>query len=318
MSDFHMQTVGTSDGKALSRVLGWFSLGLGASGLLAPRPLARLIGVRPEGRAPAVLRMFGLRELAVGVGVLLRPRRSGPLWARVVGDALDISTLAVATLRRKGSRGRAAAALVGLAGVTAIDILAARRIGGRARTAPPPIVHAVTINRPPSEVYEFFRRLENLPLFMDYLDSVTVLDENRSVWIARLPVGGTIRWEATITQDLPGKLLAWRALGTGLEHEGIVRFDRAPGRDATELRVTMSLGIGGLRPNATLVKLLTRPQVKGDLRRLKQVLETGEVLFSDASAHRGPHPAQPSADASEHAAARAARSQKASEEGELR
>jgi hypothetical protein len=56
----------------------------------------------------------------------------------------------------------------------------------------------------------------------------------------------------------------------------------------------MQLGVFGRSPSLELARLFARPQVKGDLRRLKQVLETGEVLLSDASAHRLPHPAQPS------------------------
>jgi uncharacterized membrane protein len=147
---------------------------------------------------------------------------------------------------------------------------------------------------------------------------VTVIDDKRSQWTARLPVGGTVRWQATITRDLPGQMLAWQAEGAGLEHEGTVRFDRAPGRDSTEVRVSMFLGVGGVGPSSTLAKLLTKPQVKGDLRRLKQVLETGEVIYSDASAHRGRHPAQPSPEGARRARSKAERSQQATEEGAIR
>jgi len=63
----------------------------------------------------------------------------------------------------------------------------------------------------------------------------------------------------------------------------------------TEVRVEMQLGLPGIKPSTGIARLFTRAQIKGDLRRLKQVLETGEVLLSDASAHRRPHPAQPPA-----------------------
>ena len=70
-------------------------------------------------------------------------------------------------------------------------------------------------------------------------------------------------------------------------------FTRAPGRNSTEVRVAMRLGFTGKRPSALLAKLLAKPQIKGDLRRLKQVMETGEVLFSDATETLRPRPAQP-------------------------
>jgi uncharacterized membrane protein len=311
------RATGSDEGRGLSGALGWLSVGLGLSELLAPAPLARLVGVAAEGLAPSVLRAFGLRELAVGVAALSRPRRAAPLWARVAGDALDIATLVYAATLRTSSRRRAAAALVGLAGITAIDIVAARRLS-KNKVAAPATVYGVTISRPPEEVYAFFRRLENLPLFMDYLQSVTVIDETRSRWAARFPVGGPVTWEATITDDVPGHLLSWHAEGSAsLEHRGTVTFHHAPGRDSTEVRVAMALGIAGVKPNPKLAKLLTRAQIKGDLRRLKAVMETGEVLFSDASAVRRRQPAQPSPDGIRHANERARQSRSAAEEGGL-
>ncbi|MFT3695950.1 MAG: SRPBCC family protein [Kofleriaceae bacterium] len=152
----------------------------------------------------------------------------------------------------------------------------------------------VTINRTPQEVYDFFRDFSKLPAFMTYLDKVEV-DGNRSTWTA---LDGFVSWKATITEDQPGEKIAWESIeGSPIKTNGAVTFTRAPGRDACEVRVEMQFGLGALPPSRALARFLGTPEVKGDLRRLKQVLETGEVLRSDASAHVKRHPAQPSEDA---------------------
>jgi uncharacterized membrane protein len=87
-------------------------------------------------------------------------------------------------------------------------------------------------------------------------------------------------------------VIAWRSTeDSRIGVSGRVTFDTAPGSNLTEVRVEMQLG-----NSSTLAKIFAKPQLKGDLRRLKQVLETGEVLISDASAHIGKHPAQPDPD----------------------
>ena len=229
--------------------------------------------------------------------MLARPRRSLPLWSRVAGDAVDLALLGAAA-RSRTSTARLAGAAVAVAGVAALDVWAARRAGRSVASAP--VTYAVTINKSPGEVYAFYRKLEQLPLFMDYLESVTEHGDT-SHWVAKLPGGGTVSWDAKITADRPGKLIAWQTVeGSPIAIRGRVAFARAPGRDMTEVRVEMQLGVTGAEPSAALAKLFAKPQVKGDLRRLKQVMETGEVLYSDASQQRGPHPARP-AEPGEHA-----------------
>jgi uncharacterized membrane protein len=121
---------------------------------------------------------------------------------------------------------------------------------------------------------------------MDYLESVREIDSRRSHWVAKLPVG-TISWDAEVTDDLPGKLITWQsAEHAPIRIRGKVAFSKAPGRNMTEVRVEMQLGFLGTEPSTTLAKFFSTPQIKGDLRRLKQVLETGEVLCSDPAAPR--------------------------------
>jgi len=244
------------------------------------------------------VRAMGIREILSGLGILLQPRRALPLWARVAGDAIDLGGIAWAAKAKRSNPQRIAAALVAVAGVTALDVLASRRVARAHRAGIDPVLFAVTINKPVADVYAFWRRLENLPRFMDYLESVTERGQGRSDWVARLPVGGTVAWTAEITEDRPNERIAWQTVeGAVLAHRGEVTFTRTPGRNMTEVRVALELGLLGSTPSPVLAKLLTRPQIKGDLVRLKQVMETGEVLRSDASVHRGPHPAQPPAHA---------------------
>jgi uncharacterized membrane protein len=178
------------------------------------------------------------------------------------------------------------------AGAGAIALVRRARHRTEHRTNPI-VVYTVTINRPPQQVYDFFRRFDRLPQVMDYLDSVTE-DGDRSHWVARLPIG-KLSWDAILTEEIPARSLAWRTVpGSLIVQRGRVTFTQAPGRESTEVRVEFEVGLRGMQTSRILGKLVAKPQIKGDLRRLKQVLETGEVLVSDASVKRMPHAAQPS------------------------
>lgn len=280
----------------LSRGLGWFSIALGVTELAIPRLLAKAIGIDPRGRTAMMLRAMGAREIAAGVAVLLQPQHPVPLWTRVAGDVVDLALLGYAARARRTSGARIAGAIAAVAGVTALDVFAGRRTQLARAQARRPVLFAVTINKPPGEVYAFYRKLSQLPLFMNYLASVEETGPRTSHWVAKLPVGGTVAWDAEIIEDRPGELITWQSVaGSPVALRGRVTFARTPGRNMTEVRVELQLGIDGTQPSTTLARWLAKPQVKGDLRRLKQVIETGEVLRSDASVHLGPHPAQPPA-----------------------
>jgi hypothetical protein len=116
--------------RALARGLGWFSIALGAAEVLAPERMGRMMGL--DRRRP-MLRGFGLREIAAGVGVLAaRPPAPG-MWARVAGDAMDLAALAAALRRRRSRRTRmlAIGAIGAVAAVTLLDVLVVRRMTGQ-------------------------------------------------------------------------------------------------------------------------------------------------------------------------------------------
>jgi uncharacterized membrane protein len=149
---------------------------------------------------------------------------------------------------------------------------------------------AITIGRPVAEVYAFWRRLENVPLFMKSILSVTERGGGRSTWVARGPAGGTWEWEAEILEDRPGELLVWRSRpGSEVRHHGAVRFLEAPAGRGTEVRVGIEFfppgGIAG-RVVARMARRLPAHEVEDDLRRLKQMLEAGETPI--AGWPRGP------------------------------
>ena len=108
-----------------ARFLGWFSLALGLTELLATEELAEFLGTTHRIKT---LRLFGLREIAAGVGILVDPRRL-PFWlyARVAGDALDLAALALA-LPDNPQGANVLASIGAVAGVTALDIYTAERL----------------------------------------------------------------------------------------------------------------------------------------------------------------------------------------------
>ena len=115
---------------SFARFLGFFSLALGVTELVAPRAVSRASGL--GGRQTGLLRGYGAREIATGVGILASKNPAPWLWARVAGDALDIATVGLGRPRRGAGR-TAVMALTALAGVMALDTLAARN--AQTRTA---------------------------------------------------------------------------------------------------------------------------------------------------------------------------------------
>jgi uncharacterized membrane protein len=290
----------------LARGLGWFSIGLGLAQLVAPRRLARLIGVPDDGETRAVLRAVGLREIVTGVGILTQRRPAGWLWARAGGDVMDLALLGSAFKSDHASRPKIAAAAAAVIGVMALDLRggeqfrhspgAAQRSLPRDRTVR--LQKSITVNRPPEELYRFWHHFENLPRFMNHLQAVQVTGEKRSHWKARAPAGMTVEWDAEIIADRPHELIAWRACeGADVGHAGSVHFTPAPGGRGTEVRVEMQYIPPGGVIGATAAKLFgeaPEQQVSADLRRLKQIMEVGEIVQSEATA-RGHGPAQPPA-----------------------
>jgi uncharacterized membrane protein len=256
---------------------------------------------------------IGLREITSGLGILSSSRPTGWVWSRVGGDLMDLALLG-RSMNDRNDKSRVAAATAAVAGVTVVDVLTSQQLskqgnGIERRTNGAPaarrpstggrvhVVETVTIKRPRHEVYGFWHNFENLPRFMAHLESVQVLDEKRSHWKAKAPADTTVEWDAETIEDRPNELISWRSLpGSEIPNSGTVQFKDAPGNRGTEVRVELEYQPPGGKIGALFAKLFgeePKQQVKGDLRRFKQVLEIGEIVHSDASIHEGAHPAQP-------------------------
>jgi uncharacterized membrane protein len=280
--------------------LGWFSIGLGLADLLAPRQVARLIGADDEDATTrAVLMGVGVRELACGVGLLSKSRPAMWAWARLAGDVMDLALLGYVWSTNPVSREQVLGAGGTVLGAAWADAQTAYQLG-RAQVEPLAdgvlVRQAVTVQRTREDAYAFFRKLENLPSFMWHLESV-VETGDRSRWRARGPMGTSIEWEAEIVEDRPGDCIAWRSLpGADVANRGRVVFRPESGGQGCEICVELSYDPPAGAIGTSIAQLFGREpsqQVSADLRRLKQVLETGEVLHSDASIHPGMHPARP-------------------------
>jgi uncharacterized membrane protein len=116
---------------------------------------------------------------------------------------------------------------------------------------------------------------------------VTVLGQNRSRWTAKAPAGRQVSWEAEIIADRAEELIAWRSVeDADVATTGRVRFQPAPGDRGTEVHVAIEYRPPAGRLGSVVAKLLgesPHQQIRDDLRRFKQVLETGEVVVSDGS-----------------------------------
>jgi len=143
------------------------------------------------------------------------------------------------------------------------------------------IRHAITIDRPVEDVYDYFRNFESLPRFMNHLQSVKVFDENRSHWTAKGPMGSSIEWDAEIITDEPNRLISWRSVNTpDVETAGSVRFvSISNGR--TLLQISMQYLPPGGALGTFAAKLLgeePEKQIEDDLRRFKELMESEAVL----------------------------------------
>jgi uncharacterized membrane protein len=142
---------------------------------------------------------------------------------------------------------------------------------------------SVTVNAPPEALYQYWRRLENLPSVMQHLESVEQIDNRRSHWVAKAPAGYCIEWEAEIVDDEPHVKIAWRSLlGADLDITGSVEF--RPGPRGTQVKVYLRYEPpAGIIGKAVAMLFGEDPsiQVEQDLRRFKQLMETGEVITTE-------------------------------------
>ncbi|MBC6435212.1 cyclase [Nostoc sp. HG1] len=201
-------------------------------------------------------------------------------WASIVGG----SAMVLMGLQQRSLRGiLTAIAGGGLAyhGATADKSLQDKVVDATGINKAIRVEKTVTINKSAEELYNYWHNFENLPTFMKHVKSVQVLDMRRSHWVANAPLGQTIEWDADIINDQPNQLIAWASEeGAQVDNSGFVRFSPAPGDRGTEVKVVMEYNVPGGMVTAAIAKLFgeePEQQIGDELRRFKQLMETGEI-----------------------------------------
>lgn len=256
---------GSTRGASLVQGMGWFSIALGLAQVLAPHRVADLIGLDENDRNEGIMRALGMREIASGIGLFSQRNDEAFMWARVAGDAMDLALLGAAMRSPANDRRRLAGAAMAVAGAAALDLLVARQ-----RSNP--------------EVTEFE---DDAILREEKVEGARLVRRSITINAPAQKVSETLEQYMADSElkRLPASQISVQAGVRAGETEVRVELVHEP-----------RLGIVG----ATAAKMARRDpssQLHRELRHLKQLVEIGEIVHSDASIHRGMHPASPSREA---------------------
>jgi len=205
----------------------------------------------------------GIAAALIGAAFLHRGATGNCPVYNALGIGTGDTDSVLDSARHRGLRGRAAT-------VNARDAIKVER--------------AVTIDVPRAVVYAFWHDFENLPRFMEHLESVRVESPNRSHWKAKAPAGKSVEWDAEIVNEVPNSIIAWKSVGhPDVANAGAVNFSDAPGGRGTIVKVTLDYEPPGGRVGNLVARLFGEDpdrQVREDLRKFKQLMETGEITTS--------------------------------------
>lgn len=139
----------------------------------------------------------------------------------------------------------------------------------------------VTVNRPRAEVYAYWRDFATFPSFMENVVAVDQIDERRSRWCVKAPAGGTVEWISEITEERENEFIAWASVeGAEVPNSGRIDFRDAPGERGTWVTATILYDPPAGIIGKVVAKMFQREpaiQARRDLRRFKQLMETGEI-----------------------------------------
>ncbi|MBA3269252.1 MAG: SRPBCC family protein [Acidobacteria bacterium] len=211
-------------------------------------------------------------------------------WERVASVAAGTALMVMGARQRPANRmaTSAGASLIarGIAGYCPINAMLGRpsdRVNTKQALGGNRGVHvyeSITINRPAAELFRFWRDFSNLPRFMEHLEDVRVTSPTRSVWTARAPVGMRVKWEADVINEIDGELIGWQSTeNADVATAGSVRFVPAD-RDGTEIVVHLQYEPPAGKLGSLVASVFGQEpsqQIRSDLRRLKTLLEAGDV-----------------------------------------
>jgi uncharacterized membrane protein len=230
----------------------------------------------PSGRYNNAREIERWASLATATAVIAYgvTRRDKPgMWLAAAAAPLAYRGVAGEWPRLRNERGRSDNPRVALAGSRGVHVH-----------------ESIRLENPIDEVYRFWRRLENLPQFMSHLQSVSETGGGRSHWVACGPAGTTAEWDAEIIKDQPNDTISWRSLpGSDVVTAGSVTFKRARSGQSTQLTVHLQYDPPGGRAGSWIAGLFGREPsqtIREDLRRVKQLLEAGEIAHAYANPRR--------------------------------
>jgi uncharacterized membrane protein len=215
-----------------------------------------------SGAGGGALAVYGLKRRGLG-GLLMTIAGAGLIYRGATGHCNLYKVLSISTVKRKGLR----ASVKHGAGIK--------------------VEKSVTINKPVEELFRFWHNFENLPSFLNHLESVRSIgghSSGRSHWVARLHTGMTIEWNAEIINEATNELIAWRSLeGAPVPNAGSVRFEQARDGQGAEVKVALEYAPPAGKLGALIVKLFGEDperQVEEDLYCFKKLMETGQLPFA--------------------------------------
>jgi uncharacterized membrane protein len=141
--------------------------------------------------------------------------------------------------------------------------------------------NTVTVGRPRQELYDEWRDFTRFPRFMENVEAVEDLGNGRSKWTIKAPLGSAVELVTRITEEQPGKSIAWVSEPeSDIKTEGRAEFLDAPPGRGTYVRLIQRYSPPGGTIGKGFAKLFQREpkiQARRDLKRFKQLMETGEV-----------------------------------------
>ncbi|MEA2570250.1 MAG: hypothetical protein QOI24_2251 [Acidobacteriota bacterium] len=207
--------------------------------------------------AGAAIATYGLTRRNIS-GIVLAAVGSGLVWRGASGHCAVYESLGISTASDSASRGDNVSVPYGR--------------GVR-------VEQSVTIDVPAEQLYTFWRDFQNLPRFMNHLQSVKVIDDRRSHWVAKGPAGSDAEWDAEIINEIPNELIGWRSVeGSQVDNAGSVHFSTAANGGGTVVKVVLRYDPPAGKVGAAIAKLFGEDpahQVSEELRTFKQLMETG-------------------------------------------
>ena len=191
-------------------------------------------------------------------------------------------TLLLLGLKRRGGLGMAATALGTGLMARSISNRSARQLTGLG-TGRRAVDYrkTITVGAPVDEVYDAWSRVENFPRIMSHIREVRDIGNGRTRWTATGPAGVPVSWDAVVTQDVPGEILAWRSEpGSMIDNAGFIRFEPVGDGESTRVDIHLSYNPPAGSAGDVVASLLgadPKSAMDEDMVRFQSLVEEGRT-----------------------------------------